>query len=152
MAVPYNQDRPAYFEELRFAKRQQWYVAVSAVGLDAGILAALRGLQLHWIQTSIVTVVVAVITVGSCWLLRDLQHHLRRTRLILDLYDPNPTRGAEIVIALAIVVIASAAAVIYLLGCPHLPQQQWCPHSPQCSQSLPPPRLPPPIPLVRPTP
>jgi hypothetical protein len=138
MAVPYNQDRPAYFEELRFAKRQQWYVAVSAIGFDAGILAALRGLQLHWILTSIVIVVVAIIAVGCLWLLWKLQNHLRATRLILNPYDLDPLpRGMEIVVALAIVVGLSTVAVIYLLLCPHLPPHV-CPHTPQCPQSPPP--------------
>jgi len=50
MAVPYNQDRPALFEELRFAKRQQWYVAASSVALNAAVIAATRDFKkLHWV-------------------------------------------------------------------------------------------------------
>jgi hypothetical protein len=122
VAVTHNQDRPAYLEELRFAKRQQWYVAASTVGLDAGVLTALRGLQLDCIEKSVITFFVVGIAFGSVWLLWKLQNHLRDTRLTLNSDDANPlTRGMEIVVALAVVVFLSAVAVIYLLWFPHIP-------------------------------
>jgi hypothetical protein len=33
-------------EELRFAKRQQWYVATASVTLNAGVIALLKGSRL----------------------------------------------------------------------------------------------------------
>jgi len=97
MAVPYNQDRPALFEELRFAKRQQWYVAASAVALNAAAIAATRNFKkLHWVAALAATVFVVGVAWGSVRLLWQLQRHLRSVRFALDPYDRDAATVALI--------------------------------------------------------
>lgn len=83
-------DRPALFEELRFAKRQQWYVAASAVTLNAGILALTRGSPLNGIEPLLAVFFILLIAAGSTAVLWDLQDHLLRVRGDLDLYGSSP--------------------------------------------------------------
>lgn len=122
MAVPYNQDRPALFEELRFAKRQQWYVAASAVALNAAVIAATRDFKkLHWIEVLVATVFVVGVAWGSVRLLWQLQRHLRSVRFALNPYDREAgTRGVDIAYQLTIVVLAVAVGVLCLLWLPHV--------------------------------
>ena len=128
MTEPYNQDRPALFEELRFYKRQQWYIAASAATLNAAVIAATRGLQLHWSIYVVATLFVLLVALGCVRLLFQLQRSLADVRLRLDRDDSDPaTRGVDIVYQLASVVVAVAIGVLILL---------WVPQTPQCPQSL----------------
>lgn len=123
MAVPYNQDRPALFEELRFAKRQQWYVAASAVALNAAVIAATRDFKkLHWVAALAATVFVVGVAWGSVRLLWQPQRHLRSVRFALDPYRHELQRRADIAYQLAAVVLAVAVGVLCLLWFPHVPE------------------------------
>jgi hypothetical protein len=84
MAVSYYQDRPALFEKLRFAKRQQWYVAASTVGLDVAVLAGSRGLELNGTEIVLASAFVFVVGFFSIRLPWELQGHIRNVQSSKD--------------------------------------------------------------------
>jgi hypothetical protein len=115
--------KAAYLEELRFAKRQQWQVAIAAITLIAGAFylvdKAKQPLAL-W-QISVITFLIAVVAAGGCCLLWKLQLHLQDTRLVIDTFDRNAFwRGSEVAIGLAAALIISAVVVGCLLLGPYL--------------------------------
>ena len=62
-------DPAARHEELRFAKKQQWYVATSAVTLLAAIFAIARSTTLSDVEQAIATVfIVFIATFGIVFL------------------------------------------------------------------------------------
>lgn len=79
--MTYSPKRIALLEELRFAKKQQWYVAASAVALDAGILAFLKGVALSGLEVLGVVFCVLLIGAGGVAVVVHLQDHMQRTRL-----------------------------------------------------------------------
>jgi len=109
--------KAALWEELRFVKRQQWAVTTAVIALIAGAysIAGVKqplGLWEKWVAMGFILGLVA----GGWWLLYSLQCHLRRTRLAIDRYDPNPlSRSADVVIGMAIALAVSAGAVCYSL-------------------------------------
>lgn len=109
--------RAGYLEELRFAKRQQWYVAAAAVGLMAGAFHLAEGMKpLACWEKTVTTNIVLLVAVGGIWLMFDLQQHLANTRKVLDPKDDRPLwRGAPIAICLAIIQLVSAVVVVYAL-------------------------------------
>jgi hypothetical protein len=112
-----DKDRAAKLEELRFAKRQQWSIATSAVTLLAaifGIVHVIKGPNLG--EKIAATTLIVLIAGSACWFLWKLQRHLKKTRTLLDPMDPKPWfRGADILGVLAGTVIISGLVVGYYL-------------------------------------
>ena len=113
-----NVDRAAQFEELRFAKGQQWYIATAAVTLLSAIFWIERSIRLNRPEKIIATVFMFIGTIagfGICFLVK-LQNHLKAVRLALDPNDPNPWwRGVDVLSVLIGVVSLAAFVVIYFL-------------------------------------
>jgi hypothetical protein len=117
---PQDPDRAARFEQLRFAKKQQWYVAASAVALLAGILAIVQNTQLACFEKALATVFILLIAGFGSYILWRLQKHLRDVRVELDPRDKNPlVRDVDILSILAGLVVISAGVVLYFLWFPH---------------------------------
>jgi hypothetical protein len=108
--------KAAYFEELRFAKRQQWTITAAVVALIAGAYASDKVQSLAPLEKAVATILVIAVVVGGIYWLFDLQRHLYRTRLIIDRWDPDPWwRGGELVSGMAGVMVLSGVVVCYLL-------------------------------------
>jgi hypothetical protein len=108
--------KAAYFEELRFAKRQQWTITAAVVALIAGVYASGDVVKLAPWEKAVATILVIAVAAGSIYWLFDLQGHLYRTRLAIDRWDPNPWwRGGELVNGMAGAMVLSAIVVSYLL-------------------------------------
>jgi SNF family Na+-dependent transporter len=115
-----NADRPAQIEELRFAKKQQWYVASSAVALFAAIFAVARGTSLSDVEKDIATGFVLLIAAFGIFFLFKLQAHLKRVRIELDKKERKPWwRGVDVLSVLISIIFLSAALVVYFLWVPH---------------------------------
>ena len=85
-----NIDRASQFDELRFAKGQQWYIATAAVTLLSAIFWIERSIKLKYPEKVIATVFIGLIAgFGICFLVK-LQKHLKAVRLELNPNDPNP--------------------------------------------------------------
>jgi uncharacterized membrane protein len=67
-------------EELRFAKKQQWYVATASVTLSAGVIALLKGSRLSDRETIFAIGFIAIVTIAGVVVLGQLQHHLFKER------------------------------------------------------------------------
>ena len=90
-------DRPQYFEELRFAKKQQWTVAAAAISLLAGIYAVGHDKISSPSEKIITAVLITLIAAFGCLFLVNLQLHLRATRLRLNEEDKDALlRGVSI--------------------------------------------------------
>jgi hypothetical protein len=111
-----DKDRAARLEELRFAKKQQWYIATSAVTLLAAIFGIAHVIDLTKGEKKVGTVFVVLIVWLACEFLRQLQGHLKKTRLLLDPKDSTPWyRGADILGMLVGIVVFSGLVVAYYL-------------------------------------
>jgi hypothetical protein len=110
--------KAALWEELRFAKRQQWTIAAAVVALTGGVYTIAHTIEqslASWEKAVAAILIVVAVVAGIYWLL-DLQRHLYRTRLIIDRWDPDPWwRGGELVSGMAWAMILSAVVVCYLL-------------------------------------
>jgi uncharacterized membrane protein len=107
--------KAALWEELRFAKRQQWTITAAVVALIGGAYSIASGELEDWEKAVITILIVAAIIGGIYWLF-DLQGHLYRTRLVIDPYDREAKhRGLEIVYGMVGAMILSAIVVCYLL-------------------------------------
>jgi hypothetical protein len=109
-------DRPQYFEELRFAKKQQWSVATAAISLIAAIYAVEHGETPSPNEKILTAILITLIAVFGCFFLVNLQQHMRATRLTLNEEDKDPLlRGVSVLAVLMGAIISSAAFVIYFL-------------------------------------
>jgi hypothetical protein len=118
----YDRDRPQLFEELRFAKTQQWYIATAAVTL-LGAIFALR----HAVSNTATSpldckekvgfaVAITLVVTFACTFLIMLQKYMRDTRLRLDPKDIDAAvRGVSILGVLVGIIIMSGAAVLYFI-------------------------------------
>jgi hypothetical protein len=117
-----DKDRAARLEELRFAKRQQWYIATSAVTLLAAIFGIAHVTEPKLDEKKVGTVFVAFIVYFAWRFLRQLQDHLKQTRKLLDPNDPTPWwRGVDILTVLVGIVVVSGLVVVYYLWRHDLP-------------------------------
>jgi hypothetical protein len=106
--------KAALWEELRFAKRQQWTIFAAVVAFIVGAYSIAKSLA-PWEKAVATILVVVAVVAGIYWLL-DLQRHLYRTPLIIDRWDPDPWwRGGELVSGMIGAMVISAIAVCYLL-------------------------------------
>jgi uncharacterized membrane protein len=106
--------KAAYLEELRFAKRQQWTITAAVVALIAGAYNIARE-EDDW-EKAVITILIVAAVIGGTYWLRDLQGHLRRTRLVVDPCDKEAKhRGLEIVYGMVGAMMLSAIVVCYLL-------------------------------------
>ena len=113
-------DPATLHEELRFAKKQQWYVATSAVTLLGAIFAIARVTKLNLIEKHAATFLATLVAVFGVYFLWKLQHHLKRVRLELGTTDKSPLlRGVDLALVLSGIVVVSALVVVYFLWCPH---------------------------------
>jgi amino acid transporter len=109
-----NIDRASQFEELRFAKRQQWYIATAAVTLLAAIFWIERNAQLSSTEKAAATVFIVMIMGFGIWFLFKLQNYMKTVRLLLDPSDPNSWwRNGDVLFVLAGVVLLAAIVVLY---------------------------------------
>ena len=122
-------DRPALLEEIRFAKKQQWYVATSAVTLNAAGFALLRGSQLRDFEALAAVFFVLFVAAAGVGVLWQLQDHLRSKRR--ELLEPNPSwhRPTDVVVLLTFVVVSVALVVLYCLSHPQFPQSATLSHA-----------------------
>ncbi len=112
--------RAAQFEELRFAKKQQWYIATSAVTLLGAIFALARGTSLSDVEKAIGTVLVVLIASFGTGFLFKLQSYMKEVRKKLDPGDRDPwVRGSDVLLVLASIIVLSAILVFYFLWVPH---------------------------------
>jgi len=111
-----NAIKAALWEELRFAKRQQWAVSAAAIALITGIYHIADNADppmAPWEQ-HLAVFLVLVVAVGGIWMLFKLQSHLKRARLVFGKKDDRPwRRGLDVVIALVIAITVSAIVVCY---------------------------------------
>lgn len=108
----------ARLEELRFAKRQQWAVAIATITFIAGAFHITHSMvqPLTVCEKLVATILISVVAIGGGGLLFKLQYHLRNTRLIIDRGDDRPyLRGLDVLIGLVFALIISAIAVCYSL-------------------------------------
>jgi hypothetical protein len=113
-------DRPARHEELRFAKKQQWFIATSAVTLLAAIFAIARSTTLSDVEKALATVLVVFIAGFGMAFLFNLQDHMMEVRKELDPRDTGPwVRGSEVLFVLVGIIVLSAGLVVYFLRFPH---------------------------------
>jgi hypothetical protein len=111
-----DKDRAAKLEELRFAKRQQWSIATSAVTLLAAIFGIAHVFTPKPTERGVAIVLIGLIVGFACWFLCQLQHHLKVTRLDLNPQDKNPWfRGVDVLGVLAGIVVVSGVVVAYYL-------------------------------------
>src|SRR5215831_15813922 len=112
-----NIERASQFEELRFAKRQQWYIATAAVTLLSAIFWIEQSIRLVRWEKIVATVFIGLIAgFGICFLVK-LQKHLKEVRLTLGYpNDLNPWwRGVDVLSVLIGVVFFAALVVVYFL-------------------------------------
>jgi hypothetical protein len=106
-------DKANIYEELRFAKNQQWAGATAAITLLAGIYAAEKGSLGEKIATALSIVLIA--SAGG-WFLIKLQMYIYRTRLDLNPADSGATlRGVDVLAVLIGAIVLSAVFVFYIL-------------------------------------
>jgi len=67
-------------EELRFAKKQQWYVATASVTLNAAVIALLKGSQLRDCEPLVACLFIALVAGAGIMVLWQLQNHLCKVR------------------------------------------------------------------------
>ena len=109
--------KAALWEELRFAKRQQWTITAAVVALIGGAysIASEEHRLDAWEKAVITILIAAAVMVGIYWP-SDLQRHLHNTRLGIDPCDPDPWwRGADVASGMVGAMILSAVVVCYLL-------------------------------------
>ena len=118
-----DRDRPLLFEELRFAKKQQWYIATAAVTLLAAIFALQHAAgnaatpSLDYKEKIALGVAITLVVTFGCTFLITLQNYIRATRLRLNPKDIEAaTRGLSIVGVLVGIVILSGVAVLYFIA------------------------------------
>ena len=117
MSEPDNVDRASQFEQLGFAKGQQWYVATAAVTLLSAIFWIAQSIRLVRWEKIFATVFIGLIAgFGICFLVK-LQNHLKEVRLTLGYpNDLNPWwRGVDVLSVLIGVVALAALVVLYFL-------------------------------------
>ena len=117
MSEPDNFDRASQWEELRFARGQQWYVATAAVTLLSAIFFIEQSIRLVRWEKIFATVFIGLIAgFGICFLVK-LQNHLKEVRLTLGYpKDLNPWwRGVDILSVLIGIVALAALVVLYFL-------------------------------------
>jgi hypothetical protein len=122
MTVQQNADQSARWdEELRFAKKQQWYVAASVVGLLGAIFAISRGLQLSEVEKAVATIFILAIAGCGIRILKHLQDHMQHLRQRLEPYAEKIYwhRPTDVFWALAAVALISGVVIVYLLWFPH---------------------------------
>jgi hypothetical protein len=101
-------------EELRFAKKQQWYVATASVTLNAGVIALLKGSRLSDCETMFAIGFIAIVAIAGVVVLGQLQHHMFKTRRE---YEPNTPwhRPSDVFYLLTFFVLAVAVGVGYCI-------------------------------------
>jgi hypothetical protein len=114
-------DRAQLFEELRFAKKQQWTIAAAAVTLLAAIFALQHSLPeaapLKPCEKIALAVVITLIATFCCNFLIMLQKYMRDTRLRLEPKDRDAAiRGVSVAGVLVGVVVLSAFGVLYFVA------------------------------------
>jgi hypothetical protein len=79
------------FEEIRFAKTQQWRIATAALTLLGATFAVSHAMRpLACWEKAVGTLLVALIGVSGAVILLQLQNHLAETRRQIKADDPNP--------------------------------------------------------------
>jgi uncharacterized membrane protein len=109
--------KAALWEELRFAKRQQWTITAAVVALIGGAYSIASGEdRLDDWEKAVITILIGAAVIGGIYWLLDLHRHLYRTRLAIDRLDRDPWwRGGELVSGMIGAMILSAVVVCYLL-------------------------------------
>jgi hypothetical protein len=114
-----DEDRAQRFEELRFAKKQQWAVATAVVTLLGAIFALQHAADAGpgpREKVALAVIITLIATLG-CSFLVMLQNYMRVTRLLLDPCDQDAgLRGVSILGALIGVIILSAFGVLYVVA------------------------------------
>jgi hypothetical protein len=96
-------------EELRFAKKQQWYVATASVTLNAAVIALLKGSQLRDCEPLVACLFVGLVAVFGVVVLWQLQNHIRTLREPSDPWH----RTTDVFYLLSFFVVAVAIGVGY---------------------------------------
>jgi hypothetical protein len=107
-------------EEIRFAKKQQWYVATAAVTLIAAIFALADKIDPTTYEKVIAVAVLIAIAISGFLNLRSLQKHIVSKRPKNDQRGKRSwwkSRGADIMWTLIGIVWLSTLAIIYVIVC-----------------------------------
>ena len=108
-------------EEIRFSKKQEWYVATAGVTLAAAIFALADKLKpLHVFEKLVSVLALTAIAVFCFRNLRSLQRHIVEKRIKIEKSDDASwwrSRDADIMWTLVGVVVLSAVAVGYAIVC-----------------------------------
>jgi|SRR5271169_2667303 hypothetical protein len=108
------------FEEIRFAKTQQWKIAALAGTSLAAIfvVAHTMGHLQDW-EKWLGTIFVGVVVFAAGWVLCSLQNHLAEKRREIDIFDLGPwSRGADVLAVLILSITIAAFVVGYSLWRP----------------------------------
>jgi hypothetical protein len=102
-------------EELRFAKKQQWSIAASAMALLGAIFGAVHAMEpLGPWEKAIAAILALGVAIGASMHLWSLQDHLAATRRQIDVSDAKAwLRGTSILYSLIGVLGIIALIVIY---------------------------------------
>jgi hypothetical protein len=90
------------------------------VGLNAGLLALLRGTTLSGIEVLATVFCILLIAGGGAAVLCHLQDHLQSVRVGLNPQDNLWARTTDVVYPLSVVIASSAVVCVYLLRFSHV--------------------------------
>jgi hypothetical protein len=107
-------------EELRFAKKQQWYVATASVTLNAAAFALLKGSHLRDYEALAVIFFILFVAAAGVGVLCHLQDHMQSLRRKSE-PDAPWYRQTDVVVLLMFVVLAVAAGAGYCIFHPLQP-------------------------------
>jgi hypothetical protein len=98
-------------EELRFIKKQQWYVATASVTLNAAVIALLKGSQLRDCEPLVACLFIGLVAGFGVVVLWQLQNHMRTLR------EPSAPwhRVTDVFYLLTFFVLAVAVGVGYCI-------------------------------------
>jgi hypothetical protein len=100
------------YEELRFAKNQQWAGATAAISLLAAAYAAEKDVALTLAEKISTTVLIVLVAGAGAWFLVKLQLYIHTTRLRLNPADSTAARrGVDVLGVLIGAIVLSAAFV-----------------------------------------
>jgi hypothetical protein len=111
------QDRASLDAEIRFAKLQQWATVTGALTILGVIFHITNGRALADFEKWTAFVLIALLEIGSAYLLCSLQKHLGRTRLQIDPKEKDPSRrGGDIIFVFMLTIAIAAVIVAYYVG------------------------------------
>jgi hypothetical protein len=110
-----DRDRQTHFEELRFAKKQQWNVAAYVMALLGAMFSIAHAAEppLQNCEKWLGSLFAALAAMVGAYLLYSLQSHLQTTRRRINPRDDDAFhRGTDVLYPLQVTLLIGAAVVI----------------------------------------